>query len=445
MPQSTTEYTCRVNRAAISAGDDQPVNERPGDPQDDSWSRTRPRTDETRTSDSWPNTRPANAPRPDSSVVGTPGAGYSGPPVTESRRRSTGRLAAICAISGFLGAVAGGLIVAAVIDRETGGGASNDSSGTQSRSVEITSAVSQVATQARPGVVRVESVGQTSLGETDIGSGVVLDQEGHILTNAHVVLQTESLQVVLADGTIRPAVLVGHDFPFTDVAVLQISPGNLTPIPIGDSDALQLGETVVAIGNPLAEFDGSVTVGVVSGLNRARTYDGVLQDDLIQTDAAVNNGNSGGALLNLDGQLVGIPTAVLRESRSGASVEGIAFALPSNRAIAIAERIIAEGRSIERPTLELDAIDLTPSSLAQLRSLPTSEGALVISLRTAGTGARAGIQLADIIIEVGGSPVTAQRPLNNALAEFAPGESVQVVFNRNGRIIETEVVLAKRS
>ena len=367
------------------------------------------------------------------------------PHIPAARPTGTG-LKAVAVVgfgAGLIGAIVGGAAVSVLSDGSDDDGVLLPRE-TRAIAVEFTNAVAEVAATARPGVVRVESA--TNRGVTDIGSGVIIDaSQGYILTNAHVVLQTDTLQVVLADGTVRPAVLVGHDAPFTDVAVLQISPGGLTEVPVGDSDALQLGETVIAIGNPLAEFDGSVTVGVVSGLNRIRIYDGVRQDDLIQTDAAVNSGNSGGALLNLEGQLVGIPMSVLRESRGGAAIQGIAFALPSARAMQVAGQIIAGGGSIARPTMELEAVDLSPSTLAQFRRLPVTEGALVVSVRPGGVAAAAGILAADIIVEIDGVALTTQYPLQSALAMHKPGDSVKVVFNRNGRIIEAEVTLAKRS
>lgn len=316
----------------------------------------------------------------------------------------------------------------------------------QTLTVEQTSAIADAAAAARPGVVRIESTKRTATGtEQDVGSGVVLDGEGHILTNAHVVLGTDSLKVILADGTERGAILLGHDYPFTDVAVLQIGPGGLTPLPAGDSDALKLGEAVVAIGNPLAEFDGSVSVGVVSGLARTRNFDGVRQDDLIQTDAAVNNGNSGGALVNLKGQFVGMPTAILRQTRSGASVEGIAFALPSNRLLEIASVIIQGGGQYPRPSLQLDHQDLTSEVLPRLGRLSVREGALVVGLIPNGAADRAGIQAGDIVTSIGDHPINPDHPLYNVLMGYHPGDTVKVVLNRNGRIIEAEVRLAQRS
>jgi 2-alkenal reductase len=227
--------------------------------------------------------------------------------------------------------------------------------------------------------------------------------------------------------------------------VLQVGGANLPAIPLGDSSKLQLGETVVAIGNPLSEFSGTVTAGVVSGLNRIRTFDGVIQDDLIQTDAAINSGNSGGALLNLQGQLVGIPTAILRQSRGGASVEGIAFALPINRGMDIARGIISGNGNYPRPSLGLDAQDITPDVLSRLPRLGVDHGALVTAVAVAGPGSQAGIVAGDVITRVGDRDVNTDRLFLNTLTGLKPGDDVKVVLNRNGRIIEVDVKLGKRT
>ncbi len=372
-----------------------------------------------------------------------------GAPAPPAPRRSGVGLAAIggiAALAAILGGAVSGLIVAATQDGDGASDATSTPVGRAELSVEQTSAVADAAAKVRPSVVRIESTKRSPGGtEQDVGSGVVIDTEGHILTNAHVVLNTDSLKVVLADGTERPAILVGHDFPFTDIAVLQIGPGRLTPVAPGDSSVLKLGETVVAIGNPLAEFDGSVSVGVVSGTNRVRTFDGVRQLDLIQTDAAVNNGNSGGALVNLQGQFVGMPTAVLRQSRSGQVVEGIAFALPANRILEVARGIIANGGQYPRPSLQVEHVDLTAEVLARLSRPAVREGALVTAVLAGGASDAAGIQAGDIITRVGDADINAEFPLLNSLLPVSPGDTVRVVLNRNGRIIETEVRLAKRS
>lgn len=350
-------------------------------------------------------------------------------------------------LAGLAGGLVSGLLVGIVLDDDGAGPASDGANGDggDTITVEQTTAVSQAAEKARASVVRIESTRRTSNGVVqDVGSGIVLDQEGHIVTNAHVVLNTETLTVFLPDGSERKAIMIGHDYPFTDVAVLQVGPGGLEPIEIGDSNALSLGQTVLAIGNPLSDFEGSVSVGVVSGVNRRRTFDSVLQPDLIQTDAAVNQGNSGGALVDLRGAFIGMPTAVVRESRTGQPVEGIAFALPSFRVLEIARGIIAEGGTYPRPTLGLDHLDITPDVLARAPRLAVDEGALVTQVFPGGPAATAGIEPGDVITAVGGEPVDRENLLLNVLTRFEPEQTVRVVLNREGRIIELDVRLGKR-
>ena len=412
MPQSTAKYTHREERAANYPKRMARVSQDPQQPVEPSWNRRPAVPDERMVASGPANSRRASIQPLEIEPVDAP--------PSEPPRTGIWKLALLAGSSALVGAIAGGLIVGTLLNEEDVEPAGANS-GTDVISLQVSSAITDVVHAARPGVVRVESAASVAADNADVGSGVVIDAaEGYILTNAHVVLETERLQIVLADGTVRPAVLVGHDFPYTDVAILQVSPGGLTEVPRGDSEQLQLGETVVAIGNPLAEFDGSVTVGVVSGLNRARTYDGVRQGDLIQTDAAVNSGNSGGALLNLQGQLIGIPMSVLRESRGGAPVEGIAFALPVNRAMDVGQRIIETGGSLERPTLQLDVVELTPGVLSRFPRIEAESGALVVAIHMNGVAAEAGIELADVIVEVDGNVIDAQHPLHSVLAGFEP-------------------------
>ena len=379
---------------------------------------------------------------------GTPPA-HTGPVAPASVAARSGRpvragwVVVLALLAGLTGGLVSGLLIGVVFDDS--GGTPVDGGTGNGLTVEHTSAVRDAAAKARASVVRIESTRRTTSGVVqDVGSGVVLDTDGHILTNAHVVLNTETLTVFLADGSERKAIMIGHDYPFTDVAVLQIGPGGLEPVEIGDSAALALGETVLAIGNPLSDFEGSVSVGVVSGLNRRRTFDGVVQPDLIQTDAAVNQGNSGGALVNLRGAFVGMPTSVVRESRSGQPVEGIAFALPSARVLEIARGIIAESGAYPRPTLAIEHLDLTPDVLARAPRLAVEEGALVTQVIPGGTADAAGIQPGDVITGIGGEQVDRQNLLLNVLLRFNPDDTVRVVLNRDGRIIEVEVRLGKR-
>lgn len=373
------------------------------------------------------------------------------PPLAQPPPPPAGRAALLWAGLGALvgGLIGGGIVAGLVVLGDDDNDVAPAAAQGDTQPIEVVKqddAIIQVADRARPGVVRIESSHRTPDGVVaDIGSGVVLDKEGHVLTNAHVVLNTETLKVFLADGSERPAIIIGHDSPFTDLAVLQIGPLDVQPIEVGDSDALALGQTVVAIGNPLSEFHGSVTVGVVSGLNRVRTLDGVQQEDLIQTDAAVNNGNSGGALLNLGGQLVGLPTLVIRSTRSNQPVEGIAFAIPSNRALAVARGIIAANGVYPRPALGVEHLDITPDVASRFSRLATGAGAIVASVAPGGPAAEAGIQTGDIITKIGDNAVDADHPFLNGLMQYEPGETVKVVLNRNGRIIEADVRLAKRS
>lgn len=350
---------------------------------------------------------------------------------------------------GLAGGIAAGLIVWAATedDGAQAPAATAPAAGSPgATTIEVTGAIVEAAARGRASVVRIESSHRTTGGiERDVGSGVVVDSRGYIVTNAHVVIGTDSLKVILPDGSERQAILLGHDYPFTDVAVLQVSPGGLTPIEAGDSSTLAPGETVVAIGEALSEFQGSVTVGVVSGVNRTRYYDGVVQRDFIQTDAAVNHGNSGGALLNLKGQLVGMPTSVIRLTETGQDVQGVAFALPANRLLKVAGQIITLGGPIPRPSLGFETIDLVPENLARLPRLATDEGAIVSSVPAGSAAVDAGVKVGDIVTMLGDQAITRQNPLLNVLEKYEPGQTVKVVLNRSGRIIVTEVRLVKRS
>lgn len=373
---------------------------------------------------------------------GTP-APAAPPPRASTRSRFAVPLTAT--LAGLLGAIVGGAMVTRLSgDDDTPAPA--DPGVRELVSVELSSAIADTAAKGRLGVVKLIST-RTSGGttESDVGSGVVVDASGHVVTNAHVVLGTETLKVVLPDGSERPAVLVGHDYPFTDIAVVLIGPGGATPLAVGDSRTLAPGQTVVAIGNPLAEFTASVTTGVISGVDRVRVFDAYRYTNLIQTDAALNSGNSGGALLNLRGEFIGMPTAVLRETRNRAGVEGIGFALPSELVMSVAKGIIEASGAYPRPALGIEHTDLAPEIAVRLGRRADLKGAFVSSIEPAGPAATAGIQQGDVITSIGGTELSRDEPLLNALAKYEPGASVKVVLNRNGRIIETEVRLGRKS
>ncbi len=216
------------------------------------------------------------------------------------------------------------------------------------QTVSEDSAVTETVKKTSPAVVTIVSTVQSQsrrfgrVTGTAEGSGVLIDAQGHIVTNAHVISGAQQIDVIFADGTKASAQLVGADSN-DDIAVLQVDGQVSAFVPFGDSSALQLGETVIAIGSPLGSYRGSVTVGVVSGLNRSVQGSG--QSGLIQTDAAINHGNSGGPLLNLAGQIVGINTLVVQNTNSGDLAEGLGFAIPSNTVASIAQQIIAQGNT----------------------------------------------------------------------------------------------------
>ena len=267
-----------------------------------------------------------------------------------------------------------------------------------------------------------------------LGSGVIVDRRGHILTNSHVVEGAEEIKVTLWDERTFRAKLVGAD-AFTDLAVLKIDGPNLPAAPLGDSVRLTVGETVVAIGNPLwIEGGPTVTVGVVSALGRSmEQLDLPVLHDLIQTDAAINPGNSGGPLVNLAGRVVGINTAVI------SSAHGIGFAISVKTAKPVLAALIASGR-IVRPSLGLDAVSLTPQ-VAYANDLPIERGALVIRVQTGGPGESAGLQPGDVITAVDEWSIRDLHHFHESLGRHRAGEAVGLTVWREGVTLALRAIL----
>ena len=267
-----------------------------------------------------------------------------------------------------------------------------------------------------------------------LGSGVIIDRRGYIFTNHHVIDGAEDVRVTLTDGRSFRAVVVGSD-PSTDLAVLKIDAPNLRAARLGDSSRLMMGQTVIAIGNPLwIEGGPTVTVGVVSGLGRSMEQEGLpFLHNLIQTDAAINPGNSGGPLVSTTGGVVGINTAVIP------SAHGIGFAIAVNQAKPILQTLIAGGR-IVRPALGVAAVSLTPQ-LASANGLPIERGALVIGVEPGGPAEAAGLEAGDVITQVGGEPVKDLHHFHNALWRRRPGDVVGITVWREGRLVDTRASL----
>lgn len=267
-----------------------------------------------------------------------------------------------------------------------------------------------------------------------LGSGVIVDRRGYILTNSHVVEGADQIKVGLVDERTFSARLVGAD-GFTDLAVIKIDGKNLPAAVLGDSSRLRVGETVVAIGNPLwIEGGPTVTVGVVSGLKRSMEQEGLpMLHHLIQTDAAINPGNSGGPLLNLAGQVVGINTALIP------SAHGIGFAVDIATAKPVLAALIATGRVV-RATLRLTAISVTPQ-VAYANDLPVERGAMIVKLEPGGAGEAAGLQPNDVVTAVAGVPVRDLHEFHIALARHKIGERVELSVRRGPETLTVTTML----
>lgn len=273
------------------------------------------------------------------------------------------------------------------------------------------------------------------------GSGFIFSDDGYILTNYHVVKGATSITVSTYDGTKYDAQLIGYD-ESNDVAVLKIDAAGLTPVVIGDSDKLNVGDSVVAIGNPLGELTFSETSGIVSALNREVTMSSDTTMDLIQTDCAINSGNSGGALFNLYGEVIGITNAKYSSSSSSseASIDNIGFAIPLNHVKNIVKSIIETG-SITKPYIGVTVSSV--SSEAQGYGLPT--GAAVRSVEADSPAAKAGLEENDIITEVDGTAINSSTELVNYVGEKTPGDELTFKVYRQGEELELTVTIGEKT
>jgi serine protease Do len=268
-----------------------------------------------------------------------------------------------------------------------------------------------------------------------LGTGMIMDEQGHILTNNHVVGGATDINVLLADGKTYPAKPVGADSK-TDLAVIRIAAKDPFPhVTFGDSDAVDVGEWVVAIGHPRG-LDQTVTQGIISAKHRQGITDPSGYQDFLQTDAAINPGNSGGPLLNLRGEVIGVNAAIVSES---GGFEGIGFAIPSNMALHIAKMLIAWGK-VERGWLGVSIQDLTPD-LAKSFGLDAPKGALVAEVAKGGPGEKAGLKRGDVILSYQGKDVRNASALRNEVANSPVGKEAKLVVWRDGKKKELAVAI----
>ena len=269
------------------------------------------------------------------------------------------------------------------------------------------------------------------------GSGVIIDaSEGYVVTNHHVIRNAERITVRLHDRRSMEAKLIGSD-PGTDVALLQIEAENLSELPFGDSDALEIGDFVVAIGSPF-QLDQTVTLGIVSALGRTFNPGSGPYEDFIQTDASINPGNSGGALVDLDGRLVGLNTALITPVAGNV---GIGFAVPSNMAQTVVDQLLEFGE-IRRGLLGVGIEEVSPG-IAQALDLDELTGALVSRVEEDSPAEAAGIEAGDVIVSVDDKPIEGPVDLRNRIGLTRVGETVQIGIVRDGRRIDKEAVIGQ--
>ncbi len=308
---------------------------------------------------------------------------------------------------------------------------------------EISSSITKAVEKVGPAVVTI--TGKTANtpfnGETISGSGLIISQDGLILTNNHVIEGTDQVTATLANGQVLAVTVLGSD-QFSDLAVLKAQGKMPAVATLGNSDLLKPGESVIAIGSPLGDFKNTVTAGVISATGRTLdSGNGYFMQNLIQTDAAINQGNSGGPLVNLAGQVVGINTLILRTGSGGNVIEGLGFAIPSDTVQAVANQIIAKGH-ISRPFLGISWQPIS-ADIAMFYNLPVSSGVYVSQVQPNSPAETAGIKEGDIITKINNTSLDDSHPYINTLYNFSPRDKVTLTVARGSQTLQIQVQLGE--
>ncbi len=370
--------------------------------------------------------------------LGAPWAPPAPPPPASSTRRAWGPAVA----GGLSGAVVAVLVLAAAVSTgfvRTGEGAGGTGTPSARPTLQLTGEpldIQEVINAVRPGVVSimVEGVSATPIGDqlvSGAGSGMVIEPDGLVLTNAHVIEGATAISVMLADGREVPADLVGS-MPSNDVALVQArGVSDLDVVELGQSSAMQVGDDVVAVGNALnLGATPTVTTGIVSALNRSLDAPGgVVLDSLVQTDAAINRGNSGGPLVNAAGQVIGVNTAI------AGGAENIGFALSIDSVKPLIDELRTGGGEVRGVAylgvLSADIENVSPEALARL-GVEQSSGAFVAEVQPRTAAAEAGLQPGDVIVSIDGEPVDSAADVGAVIARSAPGDAVDIGYVRGG-------------
>ena len=355
---------------------------------------------------------------------------------------------------GFVGAKFGGsgkVVIQQVAPSSTADSASgSDSSITAASSSGSSLTTEQVADLVSPSVVVITTeqvvysqwswYGQNQV-ESGAGSGVVISSDGYILTCAHVVSGASNITVTIGD-TDYPATVVGED-DTSDVAVLKIDATDLTPATVGNSDSLAVGESVLAVGNPLGELGGTVTGGMISALNRSVTIQGsssVNTMSLIQMDASVSPGNSGGGLFNMNGELIGLVNA----KSSSSDAEGLGFAIPINDAIKVAQELLENGYVTGRPYLGITYLAVTDAQTASQLGV-NAYGVYVVDVAQGGPADKAGLKTGDRIVSIDGTEIAQKDDLGTLIQQHAAGDTLSITVAREGQMQTVSLTLGEKN
>ena len=388
-----------------------------------------------------------------------PQAAASKPP-KKRRKHSGGRIArsavalVLAAAMGFAGGFvgarvgnAGNKVVIQQVER-TGGTDSSAASGTAVASSGMTTA--QVSEMVSPSVVVITTeqvvysqwswYGQNQV-ESGAGSGVIISSDGYILTCAHVVSGASQITVTIGD-TDYTATVVGED-DTSDVAVLKIDATGLTPATVGDSNSLSVGDSVLAVGNPLGELGGTVTSGIVSALNRSVTIQGTSSTNtmsLIQMDASVSPGNSGGGLFNMNGELIGLVNA----KSSSSDAEGLGFAIPINDAIQVAQDLLENGYVSGRPYMGITYIAVTDAQTAAQLNV-NAYGVYVVDVVQGGPADKAGLKAGDRIVSIDGNEIAQKDDLGTLMQQHTAGDTLSITVARDGQMQTVSLTLGEKN
>ena len=376
------------------------------------------------------------------------------PQEPKKKRRAWPKVVALCLVCALLGTAGGAAVATALVEKPnqaenattiyesdrvpTVVGVTHTNTGKQLSLEEVYASWVNSTVGISTEIVTTNWFGQPVSGGAAAGSGFVISSDGYIVTNYHVIEGASTIKVTFYDGTEYEATLVGGE-ESNDVAVLKIDAEGLTPVIIGNSDGLHVGQTVTAIGNPLGELTFSQSAGIVSAKDRTITLDGGIKINMIQTDCTINSGNSGGPLFNLYGEVIGITSAKYSNngSYSEATIEGIGFAIPMNDVADIIKDLIEHGYVTGKPNVGILLDDVDSNALRY--GIP--DGAEIMAILEGSCAQKAGLQVGDIVTKVNDTEITSVTGLQETVKKYRAGDTVTFTVYRDGASVELSMTL----